>query len=156
MILAAFLTLLSHWRRHPFQLLAILVGLALSTGLWSAVQAINAEARASYASAAEKLGRTQADHLAPRAGQQITLTDYVRLRRSGWVLAPVLEGRIRFGEQAFDMIGVDLLNPPPLALLAGPPNAAAGTAGEDISVTLMPPGQIFLHPETAPNQSLRL
>ena len=149
MILAAFLTLLSHWRRHPFQLLAILVGLALSTGLWSAVQAINAEARASYASAAEKLGRTQADHLAPRAGQQITLTDYVRLRRSGWVLAPVLEGRIRFGEQAFDMIGVDLLNPPPLALLAGPPNAAAGTAGEDISVTLMPPGQIFLHPETA-------
>ena len=41
-------TLLSHWRRAPLQLFALVAGLALATALWSGVQAINAEARASY------------------------------------------------------------------------------------------------------------
>lgn len=149
MIRAAFLTLLSHWRRHPFQLIAILVGLALSTGLWSAVQAINAEARASYARAAEQLGQTQADHLAPRADGQITLSDYVSLRRGGWLLAPVLEGRVRFGAQGYDLMGIDLLNPPPLSLMNTAPLNTNENGESDISVTLLPPGQIFLHPDTA-------
>ncbi len=149
MIWAAFLTLLSHWRRHPFQLIAILVGLALSTGLWSAVQAINAEARASYARAAEQLGQAQADHLAPRSGRQLNVSDYVALRRAGWLLAPVLEGRVGFGAQGYDLIGVDLLNPPPLSLMDAAPISTGETGETDISVTLLPPGQIFLHPDTA-------
>lgn len=57
MIRAAFLALLSHWLRHPLQLVTLAVGLALATGLWSAVQAINSEARASYKQAEEQLGR---------------------------------------------------------------------------------------------------
>ena len=35
--------LLSHWRRHPLQLLTLTLGLALATALWSGVQAINGE-----------------------------------------------------------------------------------------------------------------
>ncbi len=47
--------LLSHWRRTPVQLFAFLAGIALATALWSGVQAINAEARASYDAAAATL-----------------------------------------------------------------------------------------------------
>ena len=45
---AGLTALLSHWRRHPFQLAMLLLGLSLATALWSGVQAINAEARAAY------------------------------------------------------------------------------------------------------------
>ena len=48
--------LLGHWRRNPLQLFTVLAGLALATALWSGVQAINAEARASYRLAADMLG----------------------------------------------------------------------------------------------------
>ena len=51
--------LLSHWLRNPWQLLTLLAGLALSTALWSGVQAINAEARASYAQASDILGAAE-------------------------------------------------------------------------------------------------
>ena len=40
---ATLAALLSHWRRHPLQLAALVVGLALATALWSGVQALNAE-----------------------------------------------------------------------------------------------------------------
>ena len=52
----ALTALLSHWRRAPLQLFTLIAGLALATGLWSGVQAINAEARASYDAAAATLG----------------------------------------------------------------------------------------------------
>ena len=42
-MIAAFTTLLAHWRRAPLQLITLLGGLILATALWSAVQAINAE-----------------------------------------------------------------------------------------------------------------
>jgi putative ABC transport system permease protein len=55
MIAAGLLALLSHWRRHKLQLVTLVAGLALATALWSGVQAINSEARASYAEAANTL-----------------------------------------------------------------------------------------------------
>lgn len=53
---AGLLALLSHWRRNPMQLFTLVVGLSLATALWSGVQAVNTEARASYDAAAETLG----------------------------------------------------------------------------------------------------
>ena len=58
--------LLSHWWRTPIQLFAFLAGLALATALWSGVQAINAEARASYDAAASTLGEGKFYLLVPR------------------------------------------------------------------------------------------
>ncbi|MEO1552004.1 MAG: hypothetical protein AAFR93_16510 [Pseudomonadota bacterium] len=49
-------TLLSHWRRRPWQALILLAGLAIATALWSGVQALNAQARLSYAQAASVVG----------------------------------------------------------------------------------------------------
>jgi len=49
-------TLLSHWQRKPIQLAALLAGLTIATALWSGVQALNAQAKQSYADAAQMLG----------------------------------------------------------------------------------------------------
>ncbi|WP_298566809.1 ABC transporter permease [uncultured Aliiroseovarius sp.] len=95
--------LLSHWRRNPVQLFAFLAGLALATALWSGVQAINAEARASYDAASATLGRGQFDQLIPKEGDRISQQQYVSLRRSGWLVSPVVEGRL----EGVRLVGVD-------------------------------------------------
>ena len=74
--------LASHWRRNPLPLLTLLVGLALSTALWSGVQAINAEARASYGAAAATLGEGQLAQITARDGRAIPQQTYVALRRA--------------------------------------------------------------------------
>ena len=140
----AFLAILSHWRRHPLQLTTLIAGLALAAALWSAVQAINAEARASYTRAAEQLGTAGAARLIPESGT-IPVARYAELRRTGWQLAPVLEGVVRFGSQSFDIMGVDLLQHPQAPALA----AAAETVSLAPLAALLPPGVIFAHPETS-------
>ena len=100
--------LLSHWRRNPVQLFAFLAGLALATALWSGVQAINAEARASYDAAAQTLGEGQFDMLVPRQGDSIAQADYVALRRAGWLVSPVIDGRL--GEVR--LVGLEVLTSP--------------------------------------------
>jgi putative ABC transport system permease protein len=67
--------ILSHWRRHPLQLLTLVLGLALATALWSGVQASNAEARA-----ATTLGQDRLDRLLPAPGAVLTLADVAALR----------------------------------------------------------------------------
>ncbi|WP_439149371.1 FtsX-like permease family protein [Sulfitobacter sp.] len=108
MIRACLWALLSHWRRNPVQLFAYLAGLALATALWSGVQAINAEARASYDAAAATLGEGQFDLLVPRQGEGISLDQYVSLRRSGWLVSPVIDGRL----DGVRLVGVDPVTSP--------------------------------------------
>ncbi|MEO1363529.1 MAG: FtsX-like permease family protein, partial [Pseudomonadota bacterium] len=135
---AALHALLSHWRRHPLQLFAFLAGLALATGLWSGVQAINAEARASYDAAAATLGEGQFDQIVPRTGDVIAQADYVSLRRAGWRVSPVIEGR-------FD--GVRLLGLDPLS---SPGQFDFGQVAESGDIqAFMGPGQLFATAETA-------
>jgi len=67
-ILAA---LLGHWRRNPLQLITLLAGLALGTALWSGVQAINAEARASYDAAAATLGEGRFAQITARGLERV-------------------------------------------------------------------------------------
>ncbi|MEM6483247.1 MAG: ABC transporter permease [Pseudomonadota bacterium] len=100
--------LASHWRRNPLQLLTFLAGLALATGLWSGVQAINSEARASYDAAAATLGEGQFDQIVARDGGRIAQSDFIAMRRAGWLVSPLVEGRrdgVRF-------IGVEPLSTP--------------------------------------------
>ena len=108
MIAVTFAALIGHWRRNLLQLFTLLSGLALATALWSGVQAINAEARASYDAAAATLGEAQFDRFVRSDGQPIAQDTYIALRRAGWLVSPVIEGRmddIRF-------IGLDPLTAP--------------------------------------------
>ncbi|MER3355221.1 MAG: FtsX-like permease family protein [Hoeflea sp. D1-CHI-28] len=100
--------LLSHWVRNPLQLFAFLTGLALATGLWAGVQAINAEARASYDAAAATLGDGQFDQIVPATGDVIGQADFVTLRRAGWLVSPVVEGQI----DGVRILGFDPLSSP--------------------------------------------
>lgn len=111
---AAALALLSHWWRSPLQLFTMTVGLALATGLWSGVQAINAEAKASYAAAASAADSANLPELVPLDDGVITTEDFVMLRRAGWLVSPVIEGRLGLGagEDSIALIGVDPLTTP--------------------------------------------
>lgn len=100
--------LLSHWRRNPLQLFTLLAGLALATALWSGVQAVNAEARASYDAAATTLGEGRFAQITARDGGAIPQDTYVALRRAGWLVSPVVEGRA--GDVR--VIGIDALTAP--------------------------------------------
>ncbi len=138
MIRATLGALLSHWRRHPLQLAMLVVGLALATGLWSGVQAINAEARAAYDRAAGVLGQDQLDRIVAVDGP-LTVARYVELRRTGWPVSPVLEGRV----QGLRVLGVEPLTLPRGAAVPGMPGVGAGSLGDFLAGRL-----VLVAPET--------
>jgi putative ABC transport system permease protein len=125
--------LLSHWRRNPLQLFTLLAGLALATALWSGVQAINAEARASYDAAAATLGEGRFDQVVAADGGPIGRDTYVSLRRSGWLVSPVMEGRIA----GVRVVGLEPLTAPGGFGPVGPVQAG------DITALLTGEGQVF-------------
>ncbi|SIT90508.1 putative ABC transport system permease protein [Yoonia rosea] len=131
--------LLSHWWRNPLQLFTLLAGLALATALWSGVQAVNAEARASYDAAAATLGEGQYDRLVRRDGQPMTQETYVALRRAGWLVSPVVQGRL----DGVRIIGVEPLTAPGGV---GPVSLQEGT---DLTSFLTGEGQLFANAEVA-------
>ncbi|MEM8577404.1 MAG: ABC transporter permease, partial [Pseudomonadota bacterium] len=135
---AGLAALLSHWVRNPLQLFAFLAGLALATALWSGVQAINAEARASYDAAAATLGEGQFDQIVPAAGNRIAQADFVALRRAGWLVSPVIEGRL----DEVRLLGFD-----PLSAPAG--FGAPGVVGGGDFDEFLDPGLLFANAETA-------
>ncbi|MCM2293188.1 FtsX-like permease family protein [Allorhizobium sp. BGMRC 0089] len=139
----AFGALLSHWRKHKVQLAMLLLGLALATALWSGVQAINAEARASYAKAAALLGQNRLSELVRRDGGTIPLSLYVDLRRRGYQLSPMLSGDIRIAGKPIHLIGIDPLSVPHQA--APEDFSAAGS----LPAFLSPPGLMLVSQSTA-------
>lgn len=140
----AFQVLLSHWRRRPVQLAMLLLGLALATALWSAVQAINGEARASYARAAAVLGQDRLEALARPDGGRFPQSTFIALSRSGWRVSPVLEGERRFGAERLRIIGIDPLTLPPTA-------AQVDVMRDDIGLLsfITPPGILVVSPDQA-------
>ena len=138
---AALLALLSHWRKHPLHLLTLIAGLALATALWSGVQAINSEARASYGQAAGVLGQGGLDELRRSDGADIPLADYIALRRAGWQVTPVLEGRLTLQGKPWRILGVEPMTAP----TNGP--LASGFA-DDATRAFSPDGLLFANAET--------
>lgn len=137
MIRSVLSALLSHWRRNLWQLAMLLAGLALATALWSGIQALNAEARAAYASAEGLLAEGSAARLEHASGQ-MDQAEYIRLRRAGWLVSPVIEGRATLGAARVTLLGIEPLTAPDAA---GPALAAA-----DLQAFFA--GQGFAHPQT--------
>ncbi len=137
----ALMAMLSHWRRQPMQLTTLILGLALATGLWSAVQALNGQARSSYARAATQLEARALAQLTPATGE-IGIDRYVALRRAGWLVSPELEGKLRLGSRQITLLGVDFMSHPIS------PDIETGQADLQPSDVLLPPGRLFAHPAT--------
>jgi putative ABC transport system permease protein len=134
--------LLSHWRRHPMQLATLLIGLISATALWSGVQALNQQARTSYDRAAATFGGTRTAALVAGNGASFPQQLFVDLRRAGWPVSPVLEGRIQIEGRSFRLLGIE-----PVTLPAEVGNAPAiGKA--DLQSFMTPPGAMLVAPET--------
>jgi putative ABC transport system permease protein len=140
--------LLSHWRRHPMQLATLLIGLISATALWSGVQALNQQARTSYDRAAATFGGAKPAMLVSRNGATFPQQLFVDLRRAGWPVSPVLEGRVQIGGRSFRLLGIE-----PVTLPAEVGNApAVGRGGLRSFVT--PPGETLVAPESLAELSL--
>lgn len=137
-----FATLIGHWRRHPANLCALLVGLAIATALWSGVQALNDQARRSYDRASSLFGFGGVRSLQATRGGPVPQALFVELRLAGWKVSPVVEGTIRVGAKSLRLIGVE-----PLTL---PRDSRISRLRGDASVEdfLKAPGRTLLSPET--------
>ncbi|MDE5456888.1 FtsX-like permease family protein [Bradyrhizobium sp. CSA112] len=134
--------LLSHWRRHPMQLATLLIGLISATALWSGVQALNQQARNSYDRAAATFGGTRTAMLVANSGVSFPQQLFVDLRRAGWPVSPVIEGRIQIEGRSFRLLGIE-----PVTLPAEVGNAP--TIGKaDLQSFMTPPGEMLVAPET--------
>ena len=134
--------LLSYWRRHPMQLATLLIGLVSATALWSGVQALNQQARTSYDRAAATFGGTRTAMLVASRGATFPQHLFVDLRRAGWPVSPVIEGRIQIEGRSFRLMGIE-----PVTLPAEVGNApAVGKAS--LQAFMTPPGEMLVAPET--------
>ncbi|MFG0399230.1 ABC transporter permease [Pseudomonas sp. zjy_11] len=142
----ALLALLSHWRRHRVQCFSIFTGLWLATALWTGVQALNSQARSDYARASAVLTGPLQAQLIARNGERFDQALYVQLRRLGWAVSPVLEGRLRLpGEPARSvrLIGIEPLSLQPASSIAGVQLQAF-----DLQAFIGSPGQAWVGPDT--------
>lgn len=141
--------LLSHWRRHPMQLATLLIGLIAATALWSGVQAINQQARIAYDRAAAVFGGERTPTLVARHGATFPQSLFVELRRAGWPVSPLLEGRVQIGPRTLRLLGIE-----PVTLPAEVGDAPSlGRNGLQAFIT--PPGQTLVAPETLSDLHLK-
>lgn len=124
------------------QFATLLIGLVAATALWSGVQAINAQARLSYDRAAAAFGGGRVPMLTPAQSDTVPQTLFAALRRAGWPVSPVLEGRISVQGRGLRLIGIEPLTLP----REGGPAPRVGAA--DLAAFLLPPGRTLVAPAT--------
>ncbi|ROM46204.1 ABC transporter permease [Pseudomonas poae] len=138
--------LLSHWRRHPVQFFSVLTGLWLATALLTGVQALNSQARDSYARASQLIGGEPQASLSAPDGAGFAQTLFAQLRRAGWPVSPVVQGRLVLKgheEQRLQLMGIEPLSLP----------GSGAVAGQRLSQAQMraffdPPGRTWIAPQT--------
>tara|TARA_R110002124_G_scaffold4977_3_gene31176 strand:+ start:267 stop:2759 length:2493 start_codon:yes stop_codon:yes gene_type:complete len=143
-----FRVLLGFWRRNRLSFITLIVGLGVATALWSGVQAINAEARSSYRSAAATLGGDQFRALLPLAGTSVSQELFVTLRRAGWRVSPVVEGTVRINGSHIRLIGIEPISLPDAEDSQNRWLMAFADSNADLEAFLTPPFKAFAHPAT--------
>ncbi|MCS4022488.1 hypothetical protein M2182_001153 [Bradyrhizobium japonicum] len=134
--------LLSHWRRHKMQFATLLIGLIAATALWSGVQAINQQARNAYDRAAATFGGVRTAMLAAPDAATFSQELFIKLRRAGWPVSPVLEGRVQVNGRSVRLLGIE-----PVTMPADVGNAPR-LGASDLSSFVAPPGQTLAARET--------
>ncbi|APC14783.1 ABC transporter permease [Pseudomonas frederiksbergensis] len=138
--------LLSHWRQHPVQFFSVLTGLWLATSLLTGVQALNSQARESYARASQLIGGEPQASLSAPNGATFSQGLFVNLRRAGWPVSPVLQARIQL--KGHEDLRLQLLGIEPLSLPTG-----SALAGQHLDMAKIvdfvgPPGRTWIAPST--------
>ncbi|MBK5411834.1 FtsX-like permease family protein [Pseudomonas sp. TH34] len=138
--------LLSHWRRHPVQFFSVLTGLWLATALLTGVQALNSQARDSYARASQLIGGEPQASLSAPDGASFPQALFAELRRAGWPVSPMVQGRVTLKgheDQRLQVMGID-----PVSLPGG--GAVAGQTLDRAQMVAFfnPPGRTWIAPQT--------
>ncbi|MGU9855495.1 FtsX-like permease family protein [Pseudomonas sp. LF245] len=145
--------LLSHWRRHPVQFFSVLTGLWLATALLTGVQALNSQARDSYARASQLIGGEPQASLSAPDGASFPQALFAQLRRAGWPVSPVVQGRVQLQGHAdtrLQLMGIEPVSLP----------GSGAVAGQRLSQAQMlaffaPPGRTWIAPQTLQALGLR-
>jgi putative ABC transport system permease protein len=138
--------LLSHWRRHPVQFFSVLTGLWLATALLTGVQALNSQARQSYAEASQLIGGEPQTSLSTANGQPFSQEVFISLRRAGWPVSPVVQGRMTLQglqDQRVQVMGIE-----PVSLPAGSALAGQTLDTTQIVAFFTEPGRTWIAPQT--------
>ncbi|AIS16047.1 ABC transporter permease [Pseudomonas rhizosphaerae] len=139
-------SLLSHWRRHPIQGVALITGLWLATALFTGVLALNSQARQSYALASQMVGGEAQANIVARDGADFAQSTFIALRLQGWPVSPVLEGRVTLvshPQLRLQVVGIE-----PLTLPVGSPVAGAVPNVDELSAFIGTPGRTWVAPQT--------
>ena len=145
--------LLSHWRRHPVQFFSVLTGLWLATSLLTGVEALNSQARDSYARASQLIGGEPQASLSTPNGATFAQQWFVDLRRQGWPVSPLLQGRLFLkghDDQRLQLMGIE-----PVSLPADSAVAGQAMPIERVVEFFTPPGSTWISPETLQVLSLQ-
>ena len=90
------------------QLATLLIGLISATALWSGVQALNQQAAQSYDRAAAMFGGARTADAGRPQRRDVSAGSYSsKLRRAGWPVSPVLEGRVQIDGHSFRLLGIE-------------------------------------------------
>ncbi|MDU6242571.1 MAG: ABC transporter permease, partial [Bradyrhizobium sp.] len=141
--------LLSHWRRHPMQLATLLIGLISATALWSGVQALNQQARNSYDRAAAIFGGARTPMLVASDGKMLPQSVFAELRRAGWPVSPVVEGRVQFDGHSIRLLGIEPFSIPREV------GDAPRVGRSELEAFLTPPHRTLISPETLADFGLK-
>ncbi|MCF5709779.1 FtsX-like permease family protein [Pseudomonas syringae] len=138
--------LLSHWRRHPVQFFSVLTGLWLATALLTGVQALNSQARESYQRASQLIGGEPQSSLEAADGKLFSQDLFIQLRREGWPVSPVVQGRVTLKgheDRRLQLMGIE-----PVTLPAGSSLAGQTLDSDRVVDFLTPPGRTWIAPQT--------
>lgn len=145
--------LLSHWRRHPVQFFSVLTGLWLATALLTGVQALNSQARDSYARASQLIGGEPQASLSAPDGAGFPQALFADLRRAGWPVSPVVQGRLQLKgheDQRLQVMGID-----PVSLPGGGALAGQTLDRAQMVAFFNPPGRTWIAPQTLQSLGLK-
>ena len=148
--------LLSHYWRHPWQTLFLLVGLSAGVGLWSSVQIINRHAQTSYSQANTLLGAQANYWIRSRAQQGIAQQTYIDLRRAGFrQVYPVVETEVSTGQgDPISIIATDLFALP-VELFENYGNDSAPGSPSDWLAFIQPPYRSWVPQQLAKELDLK-
>jgi len=96
--------LLSHYRRHPMQLLALAAMIVIATMLWTGVNHLTSQARTSLDQSVQAVAERQ--QLVRDDGRGLVVDDFVTLRLAGVCVMPWLEVTPETGNR---LVGIDPL-----------------------------------------------
>ncbi len=151
-------TLLSHWWRHRVQLASVLAGLWLATALLTGVQALNSQARDSYARASQLIGGAAPYRLVSRDGGRFEQAVFVQLRLAGWPVSPLLQGRLELDDQRqpghvrlWQVLGID-----PVSLPRGSTLAGQSVDSDSLLAFIGVPGQTWVAADTLQRLGLKV